>query len=183
MHDKESPLTQTDVVVKLARTYGVDAHQHLYLKDLAPKLLAYSKQAGIPTAYVIELLPPPWITLQRLGANQPDLWVQHQEEIYKAVQQAIQCMLEGGFVHGDLRSNNIMIDAETLKNRSMAHIKLMDFDWSGKAGAVFYPASRNRSIKWPGLPAGPIRLEDDAELLGSWWSKEVVDARQRSTYL
>jgi serine/threonine protein kinase len=172
-------------VVKLARTYGVDVHQHLYLKNpsLAPKLLGYSEQAGIMTAYVIELLPPAWITLQKLVAHQPDLFFQHREEIYEAVQLAIQYMKEGGFVHGDLRSNNIMIDAEILKNASMARIKLVDFNWSGKAGAVLYPGSRNRSIKWSGLPGGPIGPEDDTELLESWWRKDVASAHQRTTYL
>lgn len=48
---------------------------------------------------------------------------------------------QDGFVHGDLRSPNIMI--------TTAGPQLIDFDWAGKLGNAYYPVDINREIKWP----------------------------------
>ena len=77
-----------------------------------------------------------------------------------------------GFVHGDLRANNIMIDADTLNNGEVS-LKLVDFDWSGAAGIALYPGSRNEELKFPGEAGGPIGQNDDLKLVNGWWNKLV----------
>ena len=47
---------------------------------------------------------------------------------------------------GDLRTPNIMVMAET--------IKLIDFDWAGRAGQVTYPLALSSGIPWPDSVAG-----------------------------
>jgi len=48
---------------------------------------------------------------------------------------------------------------------------MIDFDWAGEAGEVYYPAERNPStegIEWPGKAGGIISLGDDEKLVKSW---------------
>jgi len=53
-----------------------------------------------------------------------------------------------------------------------SHIKVVDFDWAGDAGKVYYPPSRNPAIvgmTWPGDPGGFIENGHDQKLVDSWW--------------
>jgi hypothetical protein len=52
-----------------------------------------------------------------------------------------------------------------------ANIKVVDFDWGGDAGEVFYPLLRNADIVWPGQPGGPIKKGHDRRLVDTWWKK------------
>jgi hypothetical protein len=54
-----------------------------------------------------------------------------------------------------------------------ANIKIIDFDWSGKASEVYYPATRNDEIVWPGKAGGPIEQDHDCKLVNIWWKDEI----------
>ena len=49
-----------------------------------------------------------------------------------------------GFVHGDLRTNNILVALE-----DKISVYIVDFDWSGKKGTATYPFFINQNIPWP----------------------------------
>ncbi|KAF8551037.1 hypothetical protein OG21DRAFT_1513328 [Imleria badia] len=53
------------------------------------------------------------------------------EEWKKELEELVQSFHDLGYVHGDLRSPNIFCDGEK--------VKLLDFDWGGKQGDVYYP--------------------------------------------
>ena len=68
---------------------------------------------------------------------------------------------EASFVFGDLRSANILIDADGLPY-------LIDFDWCGKAGEVFYPPNITQGlISWAEGVKGEeaIEAKHDDEML------------------
>ena len=69
-----------------------------------------------------------------------DLDREMKKKVEMSVMAAVQVMHSENYVHGDLRSVNMMI--------SKGNVKLLDFDWSGKEGLIRYPHFINRiSIK------------------------------------
>jgi len=46
-------------------------------------------------------------------------------------------------------------------------LRVIDFDWVGKAGQVYYPAEQNREIQWPGEAGGPIEQDHDSKMVDS----------------
>jgi len=60
-----------------------------------------------------------------------------------SIQTAFRMLHDKGFVHGDARMSNIMIDKSE-------HVKIIDFDWSGRIGDACYPFFLNHvNITWP----------------------------------
>ncbi|RXW15282.1 hypothetical protein EST38_g10572 [Candolleomyces aberdarensis] len=180
LHRSSTSPSVEDVVVKLAaESYGADVHQFLAKEELAPKLYAVSSKAGIPNAYVMERLPQQWVTLYSLAENNPRDFKQHSHGILNKLRHVVTVLKRQAYVHGDLRSNNVMIDVNTLGDEGKVDIKIVDFDWSGKAKEAHYPGSRNPSIMWPGMAGGPIEQGDDEELLQSWWRETVEDVQKK----
>jgi len=58
----------------------------------------------------------------------------------EGVKAAIECLHAGDFVFGDLRRPNIVFVGE--------EVKLIDFDWSGKEGEVYYPTGLSSTVTW-----------------------------------
>lgn len=159
-------------MVKLvAGYYGADAHHALANHGLAPILYGCACIEGGPTAYVMERLYSSWITLFDFG-KLPGLYAKYRHDVCTALAFLLDVMEEEGVVHGDLRSNNILIDVDAiLSSGGPARLKVIDFDWAGKAGAVRYPAERNeeiRDIVWPGPVGSAIEAGHDRQLVESW---------------
>ncbi|KAF4562916.1 hypothetical protein EYR36_003349 [Pleurotus pulmonarius] len=168
------------VFVKLVnRPYGEKAHRLLALHGYAPQLYGRKVLDGAPTAYVMEHLGSPWVSLYDLpkGGSSGVLRSQAvRDGIKHGIEHVISILQDATMVHGDLRANNIMIklDGEqpVLLDSGRVVVKVVDFDWAGEAGVVRYPASRNQDIpglRWPGLPGGVIQAQHDRELFESWW--------------
>ena len=47
-------------------------------------------------------------------------------------------------------------------------LRVIDFDWAGKAGQVHYQAEQNREIQWPGEAGGPTEQDHDSKMVDSW---------------
>jgi tRNA A-37 threonylcarbamoyl transferase component Bud32 len=61
------------------------------------------------------------------------------------VREKVTSLHQAGFVHGDIRSTNIMV-----KTNGSPGIMLVDFDWAGVIGEVRYPMNVNNvDIKRP----------------------------------
>jgi len=130
---------------------------------LAPKLYGYAEADGAPTAYVMEYLgPPTWQTLYQFFES--DTAAVDPTQLQEAVEGILKMLDTKDYVHGDLRTNNIMIQT----NEKCVDLKVIDFDWAGKAGEVCYPAERNTDIQWPGEAGAPILKEHDSEMVDSW---------------
>jgi len=64
-----------------------------------------------------------------------------------------------GLVHGDLRDANIICKGD--------HMMLVDFDWGGKDGEVFYPTANLNDELLQGRVYGDLRItkDDDKRVL------------------
>ena len=66
------------------------------------------------------------------------------------VRKVVEELHAGGFVHGDVRDTNILIDRRSLGDTDDVKIHLIDFDWAGPIGITNYPMGVNRvTIKRP----------------------------------
>ena len=156
------------VLVKLVpRSYSRDVHKHMADNGLAPKLYGYAEVEGVPTAYVMEYLDPSiWQTLYQLSKPKKKLNKPTANQLRGALQEIIAALDEKKYVHGDLRSNNIMIRTDVMDKS--VELKVVDFDWAGEAGQARYPAERNKEIQWPGEAGGPIEQDHDSKMVDSW---------------
>ena len=163
------------VLVKLVpRSYSQDVHKHMADNGLAPKLYSYAEVKDVPTAYVMEYLDPSiWQTLHQLSKpkNKPNKPTANQ--LRGTLQKIIAALDEKKYVHGDLRSNNIMIRTDVMDKS--VELKVVDFDWAGKAGQVYYPAERNEEIQWPDEAGGPIGQDHDSKMVNSWMKGPTVE--------
>ena len=161
---KSPSIPGLQVLVKLVpRSYSRDVHKHMADNGLAPKLYGYAEADGAPTAYVMEYLDPPtWQTLYQFFES--DTAAVDPTQLQEAVEGILKMLDTKDYVHGDLRTNNIMIRT----NEKCVDLKVIDFDWAGKAGEVCYPAERNTDIQWPGEAGAPILKEHDSEMVDSW---------------
>ena len=160
------------VVVKLVpRSYSVKVHRYMADKELAPKLYGYAEVEGTLTAYVMEYLDPSaWQTLhQWYKPESPKSKIKYPPELQTALDNIIETLRSENYVHGDLRTNNIMIRTDVTGNS--VDLKVIDFDWAGEAGQVCYPTERNREIEWPGEAGEPIMDGHDSEMVSSWMAQ------------
>ncbi|KAK2460464.1 hypothetical protein APHAL10511_007511 [Amanita phalloides] len=67
------------------------------------------------------------------------------EKVRHKVTSVVQMLHQEGFVHGDIRESNILIDVESLTSDDVK-IHLIDFDWAGFIGEAKYPAEVNKRI-------------------------------------
>ena len=84
----------------------------------------------------------------------------------------LQCLITNfhleGLVHGDLRDANILCKEE--------YVMLLDFDWGGKDGEVFYPTENLNNELQEGRVSDDLRItkEDDRRVLGKTLAKLYV---------
>lgn len=144
----EAKLNDQPVVVKFSRCYGEGAHSLLAEKQLAPKIVS------------VETLPGGWIAIvmeKVLGVALSSRALD--DTASSSLKEAVETLHDAGFVHGDLRPQNIMWMTESSK------VCILDFDWAGKAGEAFYPCDINmdENCGWHAgvTPGGVIQLEHD----------------------
>ena len=124
------------VVIKFTKSYGVDAHRLLERERLAPSLLYFSgddkefKKPGGLEMVVMDFISDTSDSLTLTDQGRKD------------VSRALELLHEAGLVFGDLRPPNIL-------NLQKGHAMIVDFDWSGLEGQVFYPMGLNTKLQWP----------------------------------
>jgi serine/threonine protein kinase len=92
-----------------------------------------------------------------------DIKVLHRRAIFaEEVQKKVKSLHEANFVHGDIRTTNIMV-----KKKGEQGIMLIDFDWAGETGKTVYPMNINRAIRRPDGARGgkPILAEHDIAMI------------------
>ncbi len=144
------------VFVKFTMQYGLEAHVAAAEKGFAPALLGVDKLDRGWKLVVMEYLPDnKWRMLtdvdDKAGARDNVVTVMNSFH-------------ELGYVHGDLRGENIMIADD-------GQVKIIDFDWAGLAGQVRYPHFMNPQIQWHinAQPDELIQTEHDVYLLNSYF--------------
>jgi hypothetical protein len=139
-----------DVVIKFVRRYSRTCHEECHRLGIAPKLLAFERLPGGWYVVVMEWLRN-YKTLHSSKSTR---------SLTDAVNTAVQQLHDKGFVHGDLRSPNIMVGPQN-------SIAFIDFDWAGKVGEAVYPSLMNSVINWHGdaKPGGKILPNHDMHML------------------
>ncbi|CAG8583965.1 13175_t:CDS:2, partial [Ambispora gerdemannii] len=150
-----------------------------YLQRIGTKNLWLAKMEGNQSRYVVKFTrrygKVAHETCSELGFA-PIL--RYFEELFGGWKLVIMDYLEGvfhnkGFVHGDLRSVNILFG-------STGDVKFVDFDWAGKDGEARYPESLNPQINWHkevGLHK-PIRSSHDLHLVEVTFNPPIETVRK-----
>jgi len=116
------------IVIKFSRQYGRDFHVFCTSLGHAPELLAFERLPGGWFGIAMEYLPSADRILE--SGNLSDYGERWLEEIVDIVSQ----FHAQGYVHGDLRPPNFIVDGERLL--------LIDFDWGGKETEATFPRAR-----------------------------------------
>jgi serine/threonine protein kinase len=142
----EAILDDQPVVVKFSRCYGQDAHILLAGKQLAPEIVCVETLAGGWRAVVMKK-----VIGEALPSTLDDI-------TRSSLKEAVQTLHNAGIVHGDLRSQNILIT-------ECSKVCILDFDWADVVGKAHYPSDINmeQSCGWHDdvTPGGVIKIEHD----------------------
>ncbi|KAM5531120.1 hypothetical protein V8D89_015234 [Ganoderma adspersum] len=127
------------VYVKFVTSYDKEAHSYLASHDppLAPQIVFYGEVVSRITMIVMEDLDAIPIHSQSVLEN-----LRLRSLIQPKTEEALNFLHAGGFVHGDIRSPNLLMDPAT------GCVYIIDFDWAGKQGLARYPTNLNPKVKW-----------------------------------
>ena len=95
-----------------------------------------------------------------------------------AVHEIVKKLERANLVHGDLRSNNLMVHVNangSVLDGEDVWIKVIDFDWSGQSGEVVYPTARNTGLWWPAGVAEEIVIGHDQAVVKRWYCETFPD--------
>ena len=127
--------SEDELVVKFTQSYSEDVHDLLEREGFAPKLHAVENLAGGWKMVVMEYLSG-WVMLQTK--------THAKRQKYKAkVENAVVIMHDRGFVHGDVRGQNILVREDD----SADDIKLIDFDHCGVHMQDVYPREWDHTFR------------------------------------
>jgi serine/threonine protein kinase len=146
------------VLVKFVRSYSKDLHEHCAFKGLAPPLFGLEKLAGDWFMVVMEYMKD----YEALSELKDVASISRQ--LRPMVKDLVTSFHDLNFVHGDIRDSNLLIRTEDGK----LEMKLIDFDWGGKEGEVWYPVLiNNRTVYRPLAVAGGqlIKREHDLHMV------------------
>ncbi|BDA51127.1 hypothetical protein COCOBI_18-0020 [Coccomyxa sp. Obi] len=147
--------TKPQLFIKFCKRYSVPAHEALQAKGFAPRLFG------------CERLPGPWFMVVMEYLPCARLWdhLDTMEMPRDKLRQAVEALHAADFVHGDLRSCNVLVDIE--------QVYLTDLEWAGKVGEAKYPFFMSHNIAWPpgARDNWPITKEHDVYWMDHLLSK------------
>ncbi|KAF9235048.1 hypothetical protein BU15DRAFT_51885 [Melanogaster broomeanus] len=124
---------QQPICIKFVRQYSKDAHCLCASLGCAPILRGFEAIPGGWFMVVMDRLSGEYVELHKIIATAPPL---------DSIRKALARLHQKGYVHGDIRTTNIMMSRSDPKI-----FMLVDFDWAGKIGEVLYPMNVNRGPK------------------------------------
>ena len=124
------------VIVKFTATYCACAHRVAHGMDSAPKLWFCDVVESVGMFGVVM----EFVEGRRVDDDKPHL----PEKVLEPLRGAISVLHDVGLVHGDLRGPNVIVS----EGSGGKHAMLLDFDWGGKEGDVFYPVDINMQLTW-----------------------------------
>ncbi len=120
----EATMNRIQVVLKFSARHGIDVHNHLASKNLAPVVHFQGK------------LPGKWyVTIMDKIKSKPFV---KNTAVDASLDSVLQCLKSKKYVHGDLRRTNILVLLDDT-------VRVLDFDWSGTEGIATYPMDLNMS--------------------------------------
>jgi thiamine kinase-like enzyme len=125
-----------ECLVKYTWRYSEAAHNYLASHGSAPRIRRCVRISADWTAVIMD--KSTYKVLYGLRLSDVE-----QEKVRRKVRSVVQTLHQGGFVHGDIRDTNILIDLGSLASEDVA-IHLIDFDWAGRMGEAKYPIESTR---------------------------------------
>ena len=132
-----NPGTQ-NIVVKFTTRYSKELHLHCSSREQAPPLLGCEALDGGWFMIVMDRMIEhrPLSTFNALDKARLSSWLKPR------LSDLVHSFHEQDLVHGDLRDTNVLVSEDGMQ------VKLVDFDWGGKAGEVRYPSAINCTDFW-----------------------------------
>ncbi|KAI0248667.1 hypothetical protein BJV78DRAFT_1130931 [Lactifluus subvellereus] len=116
------------IIVKFTRRYSIELHAFCAGRGHAPGILGFGQFPGGWSVIAMDFISPPVNPSRSPNLSRLcDKWIDD-------LQKLMQSFHDHDLVHGDLREPNILCDGE--------EVMLIDFDWGGKVGEVYYPFAR-----------------------------------------
>jgi serine/threonine protein kinase len=150
------------ICVKFARRYSKEAHMKCASMGFAPQLRGFEELPGGWYMAIMDYLDA--ASYQELCSALPELSLASKKNTAREIHEAISALHQAGYVHGDIRSNNVM------KKKGDGGIMLVDFDWAGIIEEVRYPMNVN--IVEIGRPQGAY----DGQLILAEHDVAMVDS-------
>jgi serine/threonine protein kinase len=152
----------TGLIIKFVRRYGVSGH--LLLSSHSPPLA--------PALYCVAPVGAGWlmVVMEKVVNPQP-LPSIPSSILCKSLLAAVSRLHSQNLVHGDLRSNNMLVSEDG------ARAYLIDFDWCGKENEDVYPNFMNGvDISWPhGASDGrKLKRKHDDEMMSRLLQQGIV---------
>ena len=128
IHDKKR------ILVKFVRTYSKETHLASAAKDGAPALLGCDVLSCGWSVVVMELLEgPDWVSSLMIA----DRAERHM--VCEKVKEHVLTLHHEGFVHGDIRPQNVLVKRPDTTHGHTLSVRLVDFDWAGEINKATYP--------------------------------------------
>ncbi|KAK2463915.1 hypothetical protein APHAL10511_004087 [Amanita phalloides] len=144
-------LTNKEIVlIKFSQRYSIELHEHCLNSGHAPQIFAFERlPGGVAMEYIQSGVP---ITGSSHSPKNQQRWIAELEGL-------VADFHGKDLVHGDLRDSNIMCEGDSMM--------LLDFDWAGKDGEVFYPTGNLNDELLQGRVSKDLRItkEDDRRVL------------------
>ena len=123
----------TDVIlIKFSKSYGLALHNYCYSTGHAPELMAFERLPGGWIGIAMKYFPSAERILESKNlARYGETWL-------KQINHIVTAFHGQGYVHGDLRPPNFIVNGETLL--------LVDFDWGGKEMEATFPDAQLHPI-------------------------------------
>ena len=156
----------TRKLIKFTRNYSVEVHKKMEEMGFAPKFYRAEKMSN--GYFVIEM---------EYLDGYVELQMKHLDiaGVVEKLESILDSLHQNGFVHGDFRYKNIMIQLDS--GGKLMNLKVIDFDLSGKNGVDVYPGGLNPKISWhPTVEwSGKLLFEHDTHFL------ELMKAKKSMT--
>jgi hypothetical protein len=146
-------------IVKFTSKYSKAAHDHLASRSMAPRIWKCIRISVDWTAVIMDMSPCQVLFDLQLSKAE-------QDKIKRKVMSIVETLHKGGFVHGDVRDSNLLIDLASLASDDVT-VHLVDFDWAGRVREARYPMGVNRkTVRRPeGVEGGElITQQHDIEM-------------------
>ncbi|KAG9309700.1 hypothetical protein JVU11DRAFT_10376 [Chiua virens] len=150
----------TMLVIKFTHSYSIGLHKHCSDQGHAPTLRGYGKLPGNILGIAMDLVPNAKPLDPEGSLDDRKNWADQLTGLVRSFHAV-------GYVHGDLRRPNILVGDD---NR----VTLIDYDWGGKEGEVFYPHGHlNRQLTEHRIRSDPQIRKDDDERVMAITLKEI----------
>lgn len=147
------------VLIKFVQRYSIELHDFCAKSGHAPRILAFERLPGGWYAVAMEYIE------SGIPITHSTLLLAHRDRWTEELQRLMDRFHVEGLVHGDLRAANILCKEDSMS--------LIDFDWGGKDGEVFYPTANLNEELREGRVFNDLRIrqEDDRRVLRNTLAK------------